>query len=90
MGPDDQEAREFGAESSVEDLPEAPTPVNVEPANAESHGRKVRTVWPYGEFHVEDVPTVNNDGVELNDSDLNTVLEAAKASGVKVRVEGDN
>lgn len=84
MGPDDLEAEEFGAEDPT------PSPVTPQSVTVQNTGRKVHTVWPYGDFHVEDVPTVTNDGVELNDADLKTVREAAEANGVKIRVEGGN
>lgn len=49
----------------------------------------VRTIWPHGNFHIENVPTVTREGVQLTDAELNTVRSMADANGVKI-VEGDN
>lgn len=58
-------------------------------ASSSDSGNKttVRTVWPQGNFHIENVPTVTREGVQLSDAELETVRDAAKQNGVRL-VEG--
>jgi hypothetical protein len=81
MGPDEPEAQKLVAEKATDS--DAVTKM-------ESAKRVVRTVWPHGDFIIEDVPVVTSAGVELGGAELDRVVEAAKANGVPVVVEGGN
>jgi hypothetical protein len=64
------------------------SPTADEPAPAESGKVKARTVWPSGDFVVEDVPVITRLGVELSSEQADKVEKLAKDCGVRVVVEG--
>lgn len=100
MGPDSEE-KVMGAEAPVEnttppptttataqDAPAAPTQQEAAPAAAASNKTVVSTVWPTGQFVVEDIPVITMDGVELDDSQLSTVKKMAELCEVKLNIQG--
>lgn len=80
MGPDNP------AEVAPTTTPSAPA------ANASGSGSGsktvVSTVWPNGDFIIEDLPTITREGVEVDSSQLEQVKEVAKVCGVRLHVSG--
>jgi hypothetical protein len=80
MGPDDP------AEVAPTPTPSAPAAK----ASGSETGSKtvVSTVWPNGDFVIEDLPTITREGTEVDSSQLAQVKELADLCGVKLQVSG--
>ena len=68
-----------GAETAKRDAPEP----------SEEGGQNVQVMFPTDEFIIEGVPVITSGGTSLTSDQLDTAKEAAKASGVRLMVDGE-
>jgi hypothetical protein len=68
-----------GAETAKSDAPEP----------SEEGGQNVQVMFPTDEFIIEGVPVITSGGTALSADQVDTVKEAAKASGVRLMVDGE-
>jgi hypothetical protein len=94
MGPDDP-ADLKKEEAATPTTAPAPAPSSTSAqvvantgTETKSGGAVVKTLWPHGSFHIENIPTVTREGVELSGDQLERVKAAAKAQDVRIHVVG--
>jgi hypothetical protein len=79
-----QDPRPIAATEAEDAIEAAPDPS----ANSKT-AKKVQVLFPHGPFVMEDVPVVTNEGTSLTKEQLEKFLPVAKASGVRVAVDGE-
>lgn len=68
-----------GAETAKREAPEA----------SDSGDKTVQVLFPNDEFVIEGVPVITSGGTALTSDQVETATKAAKASGVRLMVDGE-
>jgi hypothetical protein len=83
MGPDDPTA------VTPTPAPSAPVAKASDAGPGVGAGKTVvSTVWPNGDFVIEDLPTITREGTEVDNAQLDAVKEMAKLCDVRLHVRG--
>lgn len=78
MGPDDP--------SVTPDASATPSPAPKSAPAAASSDVLIRTIWPNGDFHIEDAPTITREGVQVSADKADELKAMADKCGVRVVV----